>query len=82
MTQSISVDIVNDAFRNEICNCLKKYIACDWGISCEDDKRLNYDAIVTNNDRVFAAYATTRGKIYIIAEQDRSCTTILYSYEY
>lgn len=47
----------------------------------EEDKQMNDDALSTGN-RIFAAYHTCKGKIYIITEWDRSATTILFADEY
>ena len=54
----------------------------DWGEMCEEDKPMNDKAIENGNDRILSAYETTEGKIYIIAECDRSATTILFANEY
>ena len=47
----------------------------------EDDKIANEQALL-NNERLLGAYLTTKGKVYIITEWDRSCTTILFAEEY
>ena len=60
----------------------RRYIACDWGEMCEDDKNLNDDAVRTGEDRILAAYKNDNYKIYIITEWDRSVTTILFPDEY
>ena len=59
-----------------------RYKNQDWGNLCEEDKKLNDEAIKTGNGRILAAYETSKGKIYIITESDISATTILFSEEY
>lgn len=72
----------NKKFANEITNCLQKYITCDWGQISQEDKEMNNNAVKTDDGRIFAAYDTSEGKVYIITEHDRSATTILFAYEY
>ena len=43
---------------------------------------MNDEAIKNGNDRILASYETSKGKIYIITENDRSATTILFTNEY
>ena len=42
----------------------------------------NYFVRYLNGNRVLAAYNSTKGKIYIITEHDRSYTTLLFANEY
>ena len=60
-----------------------RYINCDWGDLSESDKAYNDQALKTG-ERIFAAYIhpTSKEKIYIITEWDRSVTTILFWDEY
>ena len=54
----------------------------DWGELGDEDKKEN-DFSVLNNFRILSAYIlTTRVKIWIITEADRSVTTILLPDEY
>ena len=82
---------VNDAckstqFAEFLCRSMSRYIACDWGELCEDDKMSNDEAVVSGDDRIFAAYKYDDEhpdwKIWIITEWDRSVTTILFPREY
>lgn len=68
-------------YYKELINCFEKYLTGDWGDLCEEDKKLNEDAII-NNERILGAYPTSKGRIYIITERDRSYTTILFVSEY
>lgn len=77
-------------FRDFVAKSLARYFLCDWGDTCEDDKKLN-DEAVKNGERILAAYifdfnlpprAVDQQKIWIITEWDRSVTTILFPEEY
>lgn len=66
----------------EVWNSLARHLDGDWGDLGEEDKKLNEEAL-KNEDRLFSMYNCKHlGKIYIITEWDRSCTTILFPYEY
>lgn len=69
-------------FNNEVNNAFKRYCRADFKGMYEEDIELNTAAIKNNNDRIFGAYDTLKGKIYIITEYDRSHTTILFADEY
>lgn len=71
----------NEDFLKEVYLSLSRYRNCDWGDLTAEDAELNNFAI-DNNGRIFAAYNTNCGKIYIITESDRSVTTILFEDEY
>lgn len=71
-----------EVFKAEVNQAFEKYVNCDWGDTCEEDAKANDEAIKTGDDRVLAVYQTSEGKIYIITEWDRSCTTILFPSEY
>ena len=61
---------------------LQRHIRGDWGDVCGGDGKLN-DAAVRTGERILSTYRTTRGeRIWIIAEADRSVTTLLLPSEY
>ena len=61
---------------------LSRHVRGDWGEVCEEDKRLNDEALV-HGERVLSVYRTLRGvRIWIITEADRSSTCILLPEEY
>ena len=74
---------IEDDFRfgNEIDDCLRKYTQMDWGQTCKDDCHINNES-VDCGERVVALYRTSKGKVFIITERDRSATTILFASEY
>lgn len=58
-----------------------RHLMGDWGDMCDEDKMLN-DEAVKHGGRIFSAYETEVGKLWIITEADRSATTILLPSEY
>jgi len=61
---------------------LKRHQRGDWGNLWQEDKRANNNAL-KNGSRLFSAYIlSTKVKIWIITESDRSTTTILLPDEY
>lgn len=65
----------------ELVKCFFRHLSGDWGDLCDDDKHLN-DLAIKSGDRIFSAYNTSFGKIYIITESDRSYTTIMLAEDY
>lgn len=83
MTRGINDTVANDEnFAKQITSAIARYRNNDWGDLCDEDKQLNDDAVMRNDDRILAAYKTDKGKVYIITEWDRSATTILFANEY
>lgn len=61
---------------------LARHRAGDWGNLCEEDKKVNDDAVVSG-DRILSAYKIPGGeKVWIITEHDRSVSTVLLPEEY
>lgn len=83
MTRGINDRMAKDAeFAKFITESFKRYINCDWGDLCEEDKEMNDSAVKNNDDRILAKYSFNNEDIYIITEWDRSVTTILFTDEY
>ena len=62
---------------NYVMRCFERYIKCDWGEMCDEDKAL------TTKDRIMASYEEEgMPKLWIITEWNRSSTTILFPSEY
>lgn len=81
-TSGIVDAIGNDGFfAGEIAMALSKFLGNDWGDTCASDKKLNEKALC-NGDRIVALYNTSKGRVFIITESDRTITTILFGYEY
>ena len=60
---------------------LQRHLGGDWGDVCDEDK-LENDFSLINNLRLFSAYNTPLGVLWIITEADRSVTTFLLPDEY
>jgi hypothetical protein len=67
---------------------IQRHQSGDWGEICEDDKKLNDEAIAHEGDedrmgRVLSCYRTAKNeRIWIITEWSRECTTLLLPSEY
>lgn len=64
---------------------LGRYVSCDWGDLCEEDKERNDCAVKNGDERIFAAYIPNKrekDKIWIITEADRRYTTVLFPDDY
>lgn len=83
MTRAINNEIAESSkFSKEILKCLARYKSKDWGEMCNEDTLFNDEAVISGNGRIFAAYNTSKGKVYIITEWDRIVTNILFATEY
>jgi hypothetical protein len=60
---------------------LSRHAGGDWGDLDDHDQREN-ERGVSEGFRIFSAYDTLVGRIWIITECDRSSTTILLPHEY
>ena len=82
MSRTVNDTIADsEKFAKEVMNALKKYVFCNWGDMSRGDKRLN-DMAIRTGDRIFAAYNTSAGKIWIITEASRIYTTVMFPDEY
>lgn len=68
-------------FAGEVAAAFNRYQGKDWGELSQEDKDLNNQAVGAG-ERILAAYQTSKGRIWIITEWDRSATTILFPSEY
>lgn len=69
-------------FLNDVLLSMNRHCNKDWGDLSEEDKAMNDEAVRNGNDRIFSSYQTCEGEIWIITEEDRSVTTILFPDEY
>jgi len=61
---------------------LGRHVRGDWGELCEEDRRMNAEALSTGG-RLLSAYALPDGpRVWIITEADHSATTLLLPHEY
>lgn len=86
ITESVLSQFCKDEnFALFINNSVGRYLSNDWGDLPSSDSALNDSAVKTGNDRILAKYiylANPELSIYIITEQDRSSTTIMFTDEY
>ena len=82
-TRSVSNRMEKDAAFNEFVSfSYRRYISCDWGDSCKEDKESN-DEAVRNGERIHAVYKFDKTTtLWIITEWDRSVTTLLFPEDY
>ena len=87
MTAEVTRVVEEDGAIGTVLDCLQRPASGDWGDLCEEDRRMNDEAIEAerdggDTDRLFSAYETGIGKLYVITEWDRSTTTVLTPGEY
>lgn len=81
ITWGINNNLDSHKFRKEVAAALHRFARADWGEEDAEDIEANNIALRTG-DRLMGAYQTSKGKIWIITEADRSATTILFPDEY
>jgi hypothetical protein len=83
MTRAINEAIAEDSvFAREVARALQRHINADFGEMSDDDRAANQRAVDQGGERIFSAYETSRGRVWIITEADRSATTILFPSDY
>ena len=80
-TSSINEACKDWIFLNEVQTVLQSHFIQDWGDLTQEDKDANNEAL-KSGDRILSAYNTSKGRIYINTEADRTSTLILFSNEY
>lgn len=60
---------------------LLRHYSGDWGDLCKEDIEENKFSLEFGH-RLLSSYKTSFGKLWIITEADRSCTTLLLPEEY
>lgn len=61
---------------------LGRHLRGDWGDMEPSDIAANDRALAHDDGRLFSAYETPHGRLWIITEADRSATTLLLPAEY
>jgi len=84
-TRGINNEVANNKqFAKEIVESVKRYCRHDFGDLCDDDKKMNEDAIKYGG-RILAVYNLSQGKVYIITDDTKAkewVTTVLFASEY
>ena len=82
MTRGVSDRVAEDLeFSKFVVQSLNRHASGDWGDLETEDKKEN-DHSLDKYLRIFSAYKSNNGKIWIITEADRSATTMLFPDEY
>lgn len=72
----------DEKFHAEVLRCIKRHQSGDFSeMKYAEDVAANQDAI-KNGGRILSTFNTSKGVIWIITEQDRSATTVLFPEEY
>lgn len=79
--------VINTVPPQVIRTVVSRHLNGDWGDLCEEDKRLNEEALKSGKDRLFSHYRLDDDggeplRLYVITEADRSLTTVLLPEEY
>jgi len=84
MTRAIADCVKKDEqFASEVFKAIGRYLAGDFSdMECREDIELNRQAIKSGKDNIVATYNTCKGKVFIVTEWDKSCTTVLFPDEY
>lgn len=86
VTEPVLFQVCKDEdFALFINNSMGRYLSSDWGDLPPSDSALNDSALKLGNARILAKYTYPLNpelSIYIITEQNRSFTTILFTDEY
>lgn len=67
--------------RMDMHELLRRHHGGDWGDLGTSDRKAN-DYALRHGERIFSAYETPRGRVWIITEADRSSTCVLLPSEY
>lgn len=82
VTNSIAEMIAeNRDFNNFVAASYQRYLKCDWGDMCAEDKKLNRKSLKTNQSLHGVYKYSDEITIWIITEWDRSKTTLLLPHE-
>ena len=82
-TRTINEHLKNETTKKEIFSAIDKYITCDWGNLCEEDKKMNEYAIKNNVDFKFIKIIIDNISLYVsliillIGEQSMNALDIL-----
>ena len=75
----------NPAFNAFVSVCFLRHMTGDWGDLEPEDAKMNDEALSNDKGRLFSAYIYPpyeEIRIWIITEEDRSVTTILFPSDY
>src|SRR5215208_1432863 len=76
-----AIDLIRSAGEDLLPTLLKRHQSGDWGDVLEEDAREN-EVSVRHGFRIVSSYRVAGEKLWVIAESDRSATTLLLPSEY
>ena len=82
MTAAVAAEAQADhGFAFEVALAFTRHESCDWREMSNEDAAANYRAIY-DGSRIFSAFTSRAGRLFIITEADRSSTTVMFAREY
>lgn len=83
MTRGIAHEIAaSEGFGIFVTESLHRYLDCDWGDTCTEDKALNDESVINGEGDILAVYKKDGRTIWFKTEWDHSYTTVLFPEEY
>jgi len=95
ITRGLNDDIAEDeTLAKEVIDAYRRFKLGDWGITCEEDAKLNDEALEDGVSRIVAKYETSKKPIFIINSDEpydtdengnvivKRITTLMYCEEY
>lgn len=95
ITRGLNDDIAEDPkLANEVMDAYRRFKLGDWGNTCEEDAKLNDEALQDGESRIVAKYETSKKPIFIINSDEpyetdengniivKRITTLMYCDEY
>lgn len=78
----ITANAQKNLSNSDIQNALNRHQSGDWGELCEEDKKINEEAL-KEGEQILSVYTSAEGKrFWVITEADKSCTTVLMPEDY
>ncbi len=95
ITRGLNDDIARDEkLAKEVVDAYRRFKLGDWGNTCEEDAKLNDEALEDGESRIVAKYETSKKPIFIINSDEpydtdeagniivKRITTLMYCDEY
>lgn len=83
MTRGIAAKMAeNEQFAKQVTHFFGRYLEKDWGEISETDKKINDWNIENGSGSLMGVYETCEGRIWIMTDEYRYVTTILFPEEY
>ena len=76
-----TVGALQVADNHAILELLRRHLAGDWGVVCDDDKKAN-EAALKHGARLLSAYDVNGERLWVLTEANRQQTTVMTPGEY